>query len=165
MADLGALAREIIDESLYMVLGTADADGRPWVSPVYCVPDGYVEFYWISSPEVEHSRNIAQRPQVSIVVFDSRQKPGTGRAVYMSAVAEQVAPDEVERGLAVYNGRFAEPAEHGVSTFGMDRVSGAAAYRLYRATVSGHSMLCPREAGRPCAEHGRAFDHRTEVTV
>ncbi|HEV2782494.1 MAG TPA: pyridoxamine 5'-phosphate oxidase family protein [Actinophytocola sp.] len=163
--DLGAVAREIIDETLYMVLGTADADGEPWVSPVYCASAGYAEFYWISSPEVIHSRNIAVRPKLSIVVFDSRQRPGSGRAVYMEALAGQVAPDEVAGGLAVYNGRFADPAEHGLRDFDVAEVSPPAEYRLYRATVSRYSMVCPREAGRPCAEHGRAVDHRTEVTV
>jgi pyridoxamine 5'-phosphate oxidase-like protein len=34
----------------------------------------------------------------------------------------------------------------------------------YRARVSQHSVLCPRSAG-PCADHGRAFDHRTPVTL
>jgi hypothetical protein len=33
-ADPVATAKEIIDASLYKVLGTADERGRPWVSPV-----------------------------------------------------------------------------------------------------------------------------------
>jgi Pyridoxamine 5'-phosphate oxidase len=32
--DHAALAAAIIDSNVYMVLGTADAEGRPWVSPV-----------------------------------------------------------------------------------------------------------------------------------
>jgi nitroimidazol reductase NimA-like FMN-containing flavoprotein (pyridoxamine 5'-phosphate oxidase superfamily) len=47
--DLGAVARAIIDGNRYMVLGTADADGRPWVTPVYYAPSGYAELYWVSS--------------------------------------------------------------------------------------------------------------------
>ena len=57
--DLGAMARSIIDSNLYLTLGTADENGRPWVSPVYYAPEGYTEFYWVSSPEATHSRNIA----------------------------------------------------------------------------------------------------------
>jgi uncharacterized protein YhbP (UPF0306 family) len=168
VADLGAVAREIIDETLFMVLSTADAEGRPWASPVYCAPAEYAEFFWISSPEVTHSRNIAVRAQVGIVVFDSRQRPGSGRAVYLDAVAEQVADDEAERALEAYNGRFpdkAEQAERGLRDFRIEEVSGPAPYRLYRATVSRYSMICPRTPGKPCAEHGNAFDHRTEVSV
>ena len=86
--DLGAMARAIIDSNLYLTLGTADENGRPWVSPVYYAPEGYTEFYWVSSPEATHSRNIAARPEVAIVVFDSRTPIGSGQGVYVSAIAE-----------------------------------------------------------------------------
>ena len=64
-------ARDIIEASRYLVLATADATGRPWSSPVYFAHIGFTEFYWVSSPEVTHSRNIAVRPEVGIAVFDS----------------------------------------------------------------------------------------------
>ena len=159
--DLGAIAREIVDSSRYMTLGTADENGNPWVSPVYYASQGYTEFYWISSPEVTHSRNLARRPHMSIVVFDSQQPPGTGRAVYMSAVAQELSGPDVDRGLAVYPNRV----EPGVRTLTSEELQPPAVYRLYRATVSEHSMLCPRSSGRPCTDHGRAFDHRTAVTL
>jgi Pyridoxamine 5'-phosphate oxidase len=41
--DLAARARAIIDANLYMVIGTADEAGRPWVSPVYYAPAAYRE--------------------------------------------------------------------------------------------------------------------------
>jgi nitroimidazol reductase NimA-like FMN-containing flavoprotein (pyridoxamine 5'-phosphate oxidase superfamily) len=69
--DLDRIARAIVDGNRYMVLGTAGASGRPWVSPVYYAPSGYSAFYWVSSPEAQHSRNLAARPELSIVVFDS----------------------------------------------------------------------------------------------
>src|SRR5215211_6366186 len=93
--DLGMIARNIIDSMLYMVLGTADAVGQPWVSPVYFASAGYIQFYWVSSPEARHSRNIGTHPQVSIVVFDSRAPIGTGQAVYMAAVAEELPGAEL----------------------------------------------------------------------
>lgn len=37
-SNLGTLARTIIDSHMYMVLGTADESGQPWVSPVYMPP-------------------------------------------------------------------------------------------------------------------------------
>ena len=42
--DLAALAREIIDSNQYMTLATADADGRPWASPVWFAHERYTEF-------------------------------------------------------------------------------------------------------------------------
>ena len=99
--DLEATGRSIVDANLYMVLATADADGRPWASPVYFVSEDYTELYWVSSPEVTHSRNLAARSELSIVVFDSQTPISTGQAVYMSAVAGQVTGAELERGIAI----------------------------------------------------------------
>jgi hypothetical protein len=159
--ELSVAGRRIVDEARYVVLGTADPAGQPWASPVFFAADRYAAFYWISSPHVTHSRNIAVRPAVSMVVFDSRATPGEGVAVYMAAIAEQVADeDEVRQGLTVYPGS----PDRGGWQFTVEQVMAPAKYRLYRATVVEHSMLCPRESG-PCAEHGLAYDHRTAVVL
>jgi nitroimidazol reductase NimA-like FMN-containing flavoprotein (pyridoxamine 5'-phosphate oxidase superfamily) len=68
--DRGAIAREIVDANLYMVLATADEAGRPWASPVYYTPDGYT--YWVSSSEARHSQNLAARPELGIVISRAR---------------------------------------------------------------------------------------------
>jgi len=158
--DLVAIARAIIDSNRYMTLATADGEGQPWASPVFYAAANYTEFYWISAPEATHSQNLARRPQLSIVIFDSGVPAGTGQAVYMSATAEQVAAHDLGPGLAVYPG----PAEHGSDPLTPEQVQAPAPYRLYRATVSGHSVLCPRDSG-PCTLHGLQFDHRTPVRV
>jgi Pyridoxamine 5'-phosphate oxidase len=160
--DFGDIVRDIVDSNLYMVLGTADEDGRPWVSPVYYVADRYTEFYWVSSPEVTHSQNLARRREMSIVIFDSRVQPGSGRAVYMSAVGEEVSNSDIDRGIDIYSrGAVAR----GAWAWQADQVRPPARYRLYRAAVTQHSILCPRESGQPCAIHGFAYDHRAEVTL
>jgi hypothetical protein len=158
--DLVAMARAIIDTNRYMTLATADGEGRPWASPVFYAAADYTEFYWVSAPDAAHSQNLAQRPQLSIVIFDSGAPAGTGQAVYMSATAEQVAPHDLGPGLAVYPGS----AEPGLESLTPGQVQAPAPYRLYRATVSGYSVLCPRATG-PCALHGLSFDHRTPVRV
>jgi hypothetical protein len=151
--DLGAIARGIIDANLYMVLGTADETGRPWVSPVYYAAAGYTEFLWVSSPEATHSRNIVARPQVSIVVFDSQVPIGTGQGVYMSAVAEELQGDDLDRGIDVFSRRSEEHG--GQREWKTEDVRPPAPYRLYRATASEHSVL--DKDGSP--------DHRTPVTL
>ena len=78
-----AIAKEILDANVYMVLGMVDESSQPWVTPVYFSCAEYREFYWISSPDVRH-------PQVSIVVYNSQVAVGTGQAVYMSALAEEL---------------------------------------------------------------------------
>ena len=153
--DLSNIARSIIDSILYMVLGTTNESGQPWVSPVYFSSEKYKEFYWMSSPDLTHSRNILVRPRISIVIFDSRIPVGMGQAVYMSAVAEELAGADLDRGLQIYNGRFRNPTEHGVRVISPEDVQATALYRLYRATAQEHWVLDP--AGHP--------DHRISVTV
>ena len=162
-ANLGDLVRTVVDENFYMVLGTADAVGRPWVSPVFYAADGHRDFYWISSPEVTHSRNVAMRPDVSIVVFDPRAPVGSGgaRAAYMTATAAEVPADELDQAVTVYQAF----AERGGRELSPTDLRPPAPYRLYRATVTEHSVVCPRAAGTPCSAHGLAYDHRTLVHV
>lgn len=138
--DLAAIARNIIDSNMYMTLGTADETGIPWVSPVYYAPAGYSEFFWVSSPEARHSRNLAVRPELSIVVFDSRAPIGTGQGAYMAAVAEEVTGAELIRGIEIFSRRS---VEHGAREWTPDDVSETSSIRLYRATASEHFVVDP----------------------
>ena len=54
------------------------------------------------SPQARHSRNLAARPQVSIVVFDSQVPVGSAAAVYMRAVAVELEGVELEQGMEVF---------------------------------------------------------------
>jgi hypothetical protein len=153
--DTAAVARRIVDANLYMVLATADATGRPWASPVYFANSGYDEFFWVSSPDATHSRNIAARPQVGIVVFDSQVPIGTGQGVYMAAVAEQVAGAELARGIDVFSRRS---LAHGGVPWTQEDVQGGTGIRLYRATAAEHWILA--KDGRP--DHRVGVEHLEE---
>jgi nitroimidazol reductase NimA-like FMN-containing flavoprotein (pyridoxamine 5'-phosphate oxidase superfamily) len=95
MADLAELARTTLSRNRFMVLGTVDPSGRPRVSPVWFSLVDHRVAYWLSSPDARHSRNIEQRPEVSMVVFDSSADPHTGQAVYLDATAGRVPDDEL----------------------------------------------------------------------
>ena len=136
------IARAILDAGVYVVLATADADGVPWASPVWFAKEDYRELYWVSYPGARHSQNIAVRPQVALVVFDSTVPPGTGQAVYMTATAEQLtdAP-AIEHGISIFS---RESVRQGVAQeWAPDRVTGEARLRLYRANVHEYSILDP----------------------
>jgi hypothetical protein len=90
--------RGIIEASRYLVLATADGAGRPWNSPLYFAHIGFTEFFWVSSRDVTHSRNIAVRPEAAIVIFDSQVPIGAGHGVYMSAVAELLEGGQTAQG-------------------------------------------------------------------
>jgi PAS domain-containing protein len=136
----------IVGANLYMTLGTADEAGRPWASPVYFAVARYREFFWVSSPAARHSRNIAVRPQIAIVIFDSRTPINTGRAVYMSALAAELTGAELERGIGVFSARS---LEHGDAEWTPAHVLEPARLRLYRATATEHYVLSPRDERIP----------------
>jgi Pyridoxamine 5'-phosphate oxidase len=150
--NLESVAKNIIDSMMYMVLGTADASGQPWVSPVYFASAGYREFYWVSSPEAKHSRNIAVRSQISIVIFDSRVPIGTGQGVYMSVVAEELTGADLERGIEILS---QTSLRHGGHEWKLEDVQAPALYRLYRATVQDHWIL----------DTTNSPDHRISVNI
>jgi nitroimidazol reductase NimA-like FMN-containing flavoprotein (pyridoxamine 5'-phosphate oxidase superfamily) len=136
--DLAAVARAIIDANLYMVLGTADEAGNPWVSPVYFAQSGFREFFWVSSPDATHSQNLAGRPGISIVIFDSKTPIDTGQAVYMSADAEEVSDQDGGPGIEIFSRRS---QQHGGRPWSFADVTSPARLRLYRATASAHYAL------------------------
>jgi hypothetical protein len=146
-AEREAMARAIVDGNSYMTLGTADGDGRPWVSPVWFAPASYREFFWVSKPGARHSHNITVRPEVGIVIFDSTVPISTGKAVYMAARAQQVtAADEIERGVSVFSRRS---LEQGGREWTPDDVGPTAHLRLYRATASEQFVLSPEDERLP----------------
>jgi pyridoxamine 5'-phosphate oxidase-like protein len=78
-ADLDATARRVIDANHYMTLASREPDGGPRLSPVYYTAARYTDFYWISSPQARHSRNVVDRPEVELVIFDSARRPSGWR--------------------------------------------------------------------------------------
>jgi nitroimidazol reductase NimA-like FMN-containing flavoprotein (pyridoxamine 5'-phosphate oxidase superfamily) len=136
------IARTILDAGVDVVLATADGDGVPWASPVWFAKEDYRELYWVSYPGARHSRNIAVRPQIAMVVFDSTVPPGTGQAVYMTATAEQLTDAaSIAHGIGVSSRESMR--QGGEVEWGSDRVAGEARLRLYRANVHEYSILDP----------------------
>jgi hypothetical protein len=134
------------------------------VSPVYYATADYVDFYWISAPDTRHSRNLAVRSEVSMVIFNSSRPPSAGRAegVYLSATAAEVTGPDFDRGLEIYPG----PPSRGVRDIAADEMRPPGPFRLFRARAYEHWVLCARPpAGVPCEEHGLAHDHRASVTL
>jgi nitroimidazol reductase NimA-like FMN-containing flavoprotein (pyridoxamine 5'-phosphate oxidase superfamily) len=131
-------ARALVDASSYLTLATADADGRPWASPVWFAHDGYATFLWMSQPGARHSRNVAARPEVALVLFDSTVAPGQRNAVYVEAVAGIVPDAELGAAVAVYRERS---VARGLEPLEVDEVSGDAPWRLYRAVASAVYVL------------------------
>lgn len=158
MDELTQMARDVIDSNRYLVLGTSEDDGRPRVSPVYYSHVGYREFYWVSSPEARHSRNVAARSEVSFVIFNSTLLPTqNAQAVYVDAIAEQVPeaalPEHCERAFATVG--------PGTRAFTPAELSGDGDLRLYVARATGHDVHI--RGGDPV--HGTGIDRRQAVDL
>jgi nitroimidazol reductase NimA-like FMN-containing flavoprotein (pyridoxamine 5'-phosphate oxidase superfamily) len=119
--------REIVDANSFMTLATADAQGTPWASPVWFAHRDYREFFWVSRPDARHSLNLAERPELAIVIFDSTVVPLQGTAVYLTATAEQVT-----EGLEVFNARS---VAQGLREWTDADITPPGPFRLYRATA------------------------------
>ena len=51
--------------SRYMTIATADADGTPWVTPVWFAPDGPDGLLWVSDPRARVTRATSRRGRAS----------------------------------------------------------------------------------------------------
>jgi nitroimidazol reductase NimA-like FMN-containing flavoprotein (pyridoxamine 5'-phosphate oxidase superfamily) len=131
--DIDVAARRIVDANRYMTLGTADASGRPWVSPVWYAKDGYGAFLWVSRPGTRHSLNLGERPEISAVIFDSTVPIGTGVAVYMAGSAKELLGTGLDDGIEVFS---QVSLAAGGAAWSLGDVTGSAQLRLYRAEIS-----------------------------
>ena len=95
-------AAKILKDIHYLTVATVCEDGSPWNSPVSATFDENLTFYWGSSPESIHSRNIRNSSEVFVVVYDSTAPEGTGEGVYMKGKAEEL-DWEVEGALRKYS--------------------------------------------------------------
>src|SRR5262245_33188802 len=135
------IARSILASVAYMVLATADRDGLPWASPVWFAADGDEDLYWISRPDARHSRNIAGRAEIGIVVFDSTSAPATRQALYVRATAERVDdPGAIAHGVEVFTRRS---VEQDLGELAIAEVTNEAAFRLYHARAHEKWVLEP----------------------
>jgi hypothetical protein len=131
--DLARIARAAIDANRYLTLATADRAGRPWPSPVWYAHTSYREFFWVSASGTRHSRNLAERPEAGIVIFDSHVPAGTAQAVYLTVTAAEVTADDLIRGIEVFSARSLTQLGQ---PWTPDDVRAPSALRLYRASVS-----------------------------
>ncbi|MBM3210164.1 pyridoxamine 5'-phosphate oxidase family protein [Candidatus Saccharibacteria bacterium] len=91
---------EILDGVRVGSLATVQQDGRPWNTPLHLAFDEE-NVYWLSSPETVHSKNIAERPQISIVIWSPDKSSGL-KGIYIQSTAQALAGEAAEAGRAVY---------------------------------------------------------------
>jgi hypothetical protein len=106
--------------------------------PVWYAAASPTQLLWGSDPNARHSRNIAGRPEIGLVVFDSTAPIGGAEGVYMEAAAEQLTGVELERAIEIYSRRSQEV---GAPAWTLADMTLPARFRLYRATASAVYVL------------------------
>src|SRR6266851_10030502 len=124
-------AQYLLEHTEFMVLSTADEQGKPSVSPVAFCYDERHNLYWVSDKAARHSRNVRVRPQVAIAIF-GRLPDGGVEGIYFDTQARELEPgDELAAAIKRMQGR--QQSEKFMIKSLAD-VTGNACWRLYKAT-------------------------------
>jgi nitroimidazol reductase NimA-like FMN-containing flavoprotein (pyridoxamine 5'-phosphate oxidase superfamily) len=107
MDNAHAKAREIIDNNLYLVLGTSSQDNVPWVTPLFFAVDDELRFFFLTGRDTRHSVNIQNNPGVSLVIYDSQATPEAADGVYVEGTASIIGLLHLPHAIAcLYRKRF-----------------------------------------------------------
>jgi hypothetical protein len=128
-----ATVSRLLSDSRYLVLATADRQGRPWATPVFFAARDEDHLVWVSAPDSRHSRNLAERPDVAITVFDSHA-PGGAEALYLEATAGPA--DDPAAALMLLNARLPTGKE-----LSGDDLAPSGPLLAFRADIRRHFVL------------------------
>ncbi|MDA0265928.1 MAG: pyridoxamine 5'-phosphate oxidase family protein [Cyanobacteria bacterium] len=90
-------ARQIIAANIYCTLSTCSAAGWPWASPLFFAYNPNWHLYWSSAIASRHSQNLAQNQgRAAIAIYSTQAGEGKGQGLYLSGVAGELPPDQVD---------------------------------------------------------------------
>ena len=102
-----ALAASLVSEQIYCTLATASADGIPWSTPLFYVFDQELNLYWSSAIAAQHSQNLTQNNERSMITLFDAQKV---KAVYFSGIAAELTDKiQLEAVLKLFDQRAKRP--------------------------------------------------------
>lgn len=89
---------EFLNAQTHMVVTVVLPNGQPWAVPVRMQERDGRTFAWDSHMQTEHSKAIADKPEVNLLCYDNAMDNQVG--VYMQAYVTNVVPKE--HGMARY---------------------------------------------------------------
>jgi hypothetical protein len=114
-------------------------------TPVWFAPDGYTTFVWVSRPDARHSRNLAGRPNVGIVILTRPSRSAAGRP----STSKRSPNRSRRRSRAGDRDVLAQVEVARRRPLRVADVIGSASHRLYRAEASAHYLLVRNDARIP----------------
>ena len=89
MTDIKPKIREVLEKGHLMSLATVD-DGGVWVADVVYVYDDEFNIYWMSDPDVRHSKAILKNPQTAGSITISNKTKEKNLGIQFSGKAERL---------------------------------------------------------------------------
>ena len=87
--DIKARVREVLERGHLMSLGTTDAGGV-WVADVIYIFDDDLNLYWVSDPEVRHSKALMADGRVAATITVTNEKGLSNLGIQLSGRAAKV---------------------------------------------------------------------------
>lgn len=156
---------DLIFESSFMTLATADGDGVPWASPVEFVCDEGLRFYWHSVIDARHSKNVRARAFAAFSIYDSTYVAMDGQpiALYGEGAVEEFHRSDLEELLPSFE-RWISWRDAGRTTPRQrrgDPTDHDSPWRVYRLSPAELYALNPGEH----PEHGWPASWRVSVDL
>ena len=141
IVDMNNEIDDILSQNHYATISTVDENNKPWAAPVWYAHDDQYCFYWWSSKDSQHSRNIGRNNDIYITIFNSQLPEGEGIGLYIPATAEVVPDNELDPAIETYN--------QSTTQFKLNRenTTDEAPTRLYRARPTKLQINDSREIG------------------
>lgn len=102
MQDRIARAKKLLKTVQHAAMATVNQDGSPHNTPYFFAHSpNLAQLYWRSSPETQHSQNIARTGRVFVVLYHAA---GEGSGLYITAHNARLAEgNELDQAIAAFN--------------------------------------------------------------
>ena len=87
--DIKARVLEVLEKTHLMSLATVD-DGGAWVSDVIFIYDDDLNIYWMSDPDVRHSKAILKNRKVAGTITETTRSKTPNFGIQFSGIAEKI---------------------------------------------------------------------------
>ena len=96
MLDIVQMAYDIIKANKFLSLATADKRGNVWSTPLSYSYDKECNFYFTTTLDSKHIKNIRENPYVSFSIFDSTRNVSDIDGLQIKGIVGEVERDQLE---------------------------------------------------------------------
>ena len=141
------LIRAFLETQSTLALATVDAEGQPYVAPLFYVADERLNLYWLSASTSRHSVNLVARKRVFATVYPSVWQWNDIVGVQIQGDAEIIPDDRIrEQIMNLYLRKFQLPPE-------------------FDTLIAGSTLYCLRPGWIRWMDNSVSFNYKTEINL